>query len=157
LIIDLLDAFDLFDNGLHCDSILILRHFALQSHSAPLDADRDGTVTCGGESRFGLTKQERVFRTFLHTFPYVASRFLRLLLYLYSRWDSGSGHGRIDYDLVADAPDAFDFTRNIHRRVLLLLRRHFASQRDITVQRVHIDAGRADAPVGRHSGFDHGR
>jgi hypothetical protein len=84
LIIDLLDAFDLFDNGLHCDSILILRHFALQRHNAPLDAERDGAVTCGGESRFALTKQERVFRPFLHTFPDVASRFLRLLLYLYS-------------------------------------------------------------------------
>jgi hypothetical protein len=84
LIIDLLDAFDLFDNGLHCDSILISRQFALQSHHAPLDADRDSAVTCGGESRLDFTKQERVFRPFLHALPDVASRFLRLLLYLYS-------------------------------------------------------------------------
>jgi len=154
LIIHLLDAFDLFGNGLHCDSILIVRHFALQRHRAPLNADRDGAVTCGGESRLDLTKQERVFRPFLHTLPDVASRLLRPLLYLYSGWNPGPGNGRIDYDLVADAPDAFDFTRNFHRRVLLLLRGHFASQRDIAIQRVHVDAGRTDAPVSRHSSFD---
>jgi hypothetical protein len=56
LIIDLLDAFDLFDNGLDCDSIFIPRHLALQSHNATINADIDAAVTRGGESRLDLTK-----------------------------------------------------------------------------------------------------
>src|SRR5262249_20477274 len=157
LIIDLLDAFDLFDNGFHCDSIFILRRFAFQSPHARLDAGRDVAVTGGGESRLDLTQQERLFRLFLHPLSDIADGFLRLLLYLHSGWNPGSGHGRIDNDLVADAPDAFDFTGDLFRRVLLLLRGRLASQRDIAVQSIHIDAAGADAPVGCHSSFDPGR
>src|SRR5262249_50915393 len=156
-IIDLLDAFDLFDNGLHRDSIFILQRFSLQSHHTPVNADRDVSVTGGGESRFDLTQQERVFSLFLHSLPDVTDRFLRLPLYLLTGRNPGSGHGRIDYDLVADAPDAFDFTGDFFRRVLLFLSRHLTSKRDITVQSIHIDAAGADAPVSRHSGFDPGR
>src|SRR5262245_88292 len=133
LIIDLLDAFDIFHNGLHCDSILFARRLALQSHRAPLNADRDVAITGGGESRLDLTQQERVFRLFLYPLPDLASRLLRLLLYLQSGWNPGSGDGRIDYDLVADAPDAFDVTSDLRRSILLLLRRHLAPKRDITV------------------------
>src|SRR5262249_4287345 len=121
------------------------------------NADRDVSVAGGGESRLDLTQQERVFRLFLHSLPDVTDCFLRLPLHLLTRWNSGSGHGRIDYDLVADAPDAFDFTGDLFRRVLLLLRRRLATQRDIAVQCVHIDAAGADAPVGCHSSFAHGR
>src|SRR5262245_33539008 len=65
LIIDLLDAFDLFDNGLHRDSIFILQLFALQSHHTPVNANRDVSVTGGGESRLELTQQERLLRPLL--------------------------------------------------------------------------------------------
>src|SRR5215510_2157980 len=133
LIIDLLDAFDLFDNGLHRDSIFIPQRFTLQSHHTPVNADSDVSVAGGGESRLDLTQQERVFRLFLHPLPNVTDRFLRLPLHLLTGWNPGSGHGRIDYDLVADAPDAFDFTGDLFRRVLLFLSRHLTSKRDITV------------------------
>src|SRR5882672_2530374 len=156
LIIDLLDAFDLFSNGLRCDSILFVRSFALQSHHPMINADPDGAVAGGGESRLDLTQQERVFRLFLYPLPNIADRFLRLPLHLLRGWNPGSGHGRIDYDLVADASDAFDFTGDLFRRALLLLRGRLATQSDITVQRIYIDAGRADAPVSRHSSFDPG-
>src|SRR5262245_56541461 len=146
LIIDLLDAFDLFDNGLHRDSIFILQRFALQSHQAPVNADRDVSVTGGGESRLDLAQQERVFRLFLHPLPDVTDRFLRLPLHLLTGWNPGSGHGRIDYDLVADAPDTFDFTRNFIRRVLLFLSRHLTSKCDITVYSIYIDAAEVDVP-----------
>src|SRR5215475_9632712 len=82
LIIDLLDAFHLFDNGLHRDSIFIPQRLALQSHHTTVDADRDVSVTGGGESRLDLTQQERVFRLFLHPLPDVTDCFLRLPLHL---------------------------------------------------------------------------
>src|SRR5262245_65790652 len=76
LIIDLLDAFDLFDNGFHRDSILIVRRLALHSYHATIDADRDIAKTGCGESRLDLTQQERVFRPFLDALPDITYRFL---------------------------------------------------------------------------------
>src|SRR5262245_19267555 len=98
LIIDLLDAFDLFDKGLYCDSILVVRRFAFQSHRALLNVDLDVAVPGSGKTSLDLTQQDRVFGPFLHPLPDVADRFLRLPLYFLSGRDPGPGHGWIDYD-----------------------------------------------------------